>query len=86
MKTKNVILALLLSTASMLASAADISAKVSEEQYRKAIASFGVSHNIAETASKEAVRLIEERSMAEARNHTRWMAELPANWLDDTSY
>lgn len=86
MKTVRFILASLITTASMFALAEDNSATITEEQYRKAIASFGVSNQTAEIASKEAVRLIEKRLSPETKNKTTSMAELPTNWLESSPY
>jgi len=86
MKTVSLVIALLIFTTPMFVLAEDNSATISEEQYRKAIASFGVSNQAAETASKEAVRLVKKQRFSDTKNKNSQLTELPANWLENASY
>lgn len=86
MKTHNIILLLTLSSASMLATAENNPSTVSQQQYQNAIASFGVSQQNAEIASKEAVRLVKKQHQSDTLEKASWMAKLPTNWLEGSPY
>ena len=86
MKIVRLILVSLMSATSMATLAGDDAATLSEEQYRKAIASFGVSDQVTNRASKEAVKLVEEQRQADKTDEAYQMKALPADLLDSSPY
>jgi len=86
MKIVRFILVSLMSATYMAALAEDDTATLSEEQYRQAIASFGVSDQVTKAASKEAVKLVEEQRQADKTNESYQMKALPADLLDRSPY
>ena len=75
---------LLVSALSMnIAAAQQESQGITQEEYRASIASFGVSQEESEAASKKAVEIASELREQDQNDP---IDSLPDNWLEDTPY